>query len=128
MSECMSWFLPGLVWRSMFAFHRLAIDPVTASCGRRPSLCRSDRSDPKAALRKKSAERGDWSSSVVTVHPGDYGRIVDPAAIRDGTAWCGVSIGGLEQPELAGAGHRRSAVLNTHFAIQGALVGLHGVQ
>ena len=40
----------------------------------------------------------------------------------------GVSLGGLEQAELAGAGDRRGAVLNAEFAVQGALVGLHGVQ
>ena len=40
----------------------------------------------------------------------------------------GVSLGGLKQAELAGAGDRRGAVLNAQFAVQGALVGLHGVQ
>jgi hypothetical protein len=39
-----------------------------------------------------------------------------------------VSLGGLAQAELAGSGDRRGAVLNTQFAVQRALVGLHGVQ
>jgi hypothetical protein len=46
-----------------------------------------------------------------------------------GWGWLGrVSLGGLEQAELAGTGDRRGAVLNAQFAVQGALVGLHGVQ
>ena len=36
--------------------------------------------------------------------------------------------GELAQAELAGAGDRRGAVLHTQFAVQGALVGLDGVQ
>jgi hypothetical protein len=39
-----------------------------------------------------------------------------------------VSLGGLEQAELAAAADRRGAVLNAQFAVQGPLVGLHGVQ
>ena len=34
----------------------------------------------------------------------------------------------LEQAEFAGAGDRCGAVLNAQFAVQGALVGLDGVQ
>src|ERR1700742_2525941 len=33
-----------------------------------------------------------------------------------------------EQAELAGANDRRVAVLDTEFAVQGALMGFHGVQ
>ena len=35
---------------------------------------------------------------------------------------------GLKQAEVAGAGDGRSAVLNAEFAVQSALVSLHGVQ
>ena len=51
------------------------------------------------------------------VHPGDYCGIVRP---RDdvGSAWFGrVSLGGLEQAELAGAAHRRVAVFDAEFAV-----------
>ena len=34
----------------------------------------------------------------------------------------------LEQAELAGSGDRGGAVLDDEFAVQGALVGFHGVQ
>ena len=40
----------------------------------------------------------------------------------------GVSLGGLQPAELTGANDRRVAVLNAQFAVQGALVGFHGVQ
>jgi hypothetical protein len=40
----------------------------------------------------------------------------------------GESPGGLTQAELARAGDRRGAVLNGQFAVQSALVCLHGVQ
>jgi hypothetical protein len=39
-----------------------------------------------------------------------------------------VRAAGLQLAELAGAGHRRGAVLGAEFAVQGALVGFHGVQ
>ena len=46
-----------------------------------------------------------------------------------GWGWIGRGVlGGLEQAELAGAGDRRGAVLDAEFAVQGALVGFHGVQ
>jgi hypothetical protein len=35
---------------------------------------------------------------------------------------------GLKQAELAGTGDRCGAAFNAQFAVQGALVGLHGVQ
>ena len=100
--------------------------PRRAAAG--PSLCRCGQSWPKAAVHEISAGRGDWSSPLLPVHPGDYCGIVRPATIWDGTGSGGVSLGGLEQAELAGAGDRRVAVLNAEFAVQGALVGLHGVQ
>ena len=55
-------------------------------------------------------------------------RLFVPARMWDGPGSSGVSLGGLEQAELAGAGDRRGAVLNAEFAVQGALVGFHGVQ
>jgi hypothetical protein len=55
-------------------------------------------------------------------------RFFVPATIWDGTGPGGVSLGGLKQAELACPGDRRGAVLNAEFAVQGALVGLHGVQ
>src|SRR3954447_18802834 len=129
MSECMSWFLPDLVGGGPpFALHRFVVDPVAPPCGGRAFVCRSDQSWPKVALHKISAERGDWSSPLRPVHPGDYCGIVAPAAIWDGTGPGRVSIGGLEQAELAGAGDRCGAVLSAQFAVEGALVGLHGVQ
>jgi hypothetical protein len=36
--------------------------------------------------------------------------------------------GGLEEAELAGAGDGRTAVLNSKFAVEGALVGFDGVE
>ena len=54
--------------------------------------------------------------------------LLAPATIWEGTGSCGVSLGGLEQAELAGAGDRRVAVLGAQFAVQGALVGFDGVQ
>jgi hypothetical protein len=51
-----------------------------------------------------------------------------PATIWDRPGSGGVSLGGLKQAELAGAGDRRGAVLHAEFAVQGALVGFHGVQ
>ena len=51
-----------------------------------------------------------------------------PEAIWDGTGPVRVSLGRLTQAELAGAGDRRVAVLTAQFAVQRALVGLHGVQ
>ena len=68
---------------------------------------------------------------VITLTACSPGRLLRngcPAAICDGTGLSGVSLGRLEQAELAGAGDRRGAVLNAQFAVQGALVGLHGVQ
>jgi hypothetical protein len=65
---------------------------------------------------------------LLHVHPGDCCGIVRPAAIYDGTGLSGVSLRGLEQAELSGAGDPRGAVLNAQFAVQRALVGLHGVQ
>jgi hypothetical protein len=94
----------------------------------RPSLCRFDQRRPKVAVHEVSAGRGEWSSPLLPVHPGDYCGIVAPAAIWDGTGLGEVSIGGLEQAELAGAGDRCGAVLDAQFAVQRALVGLHGVQ
>src|SRR4051794_28054063 len=92
-----------------------------------PSTCRCGQSWPKAALHQVAAGRGEWSSPLLPVHPGDYCGIAAPTAIWDGTGFGGVSLGGLEQAELAGAGDRRGAVLNAQFAVQGALVSLHGV-
>ena len=57
--------------------------------------------------------------------------ITRDCAPRDDLGWNskgGESRGGLEQAELAGADDRRGAVLNAQFAVQGPLVGLHGVQ
>jgi hypothetical protein len=51
-----------------------------------------------------------------------------PATMWDGPGSGGVSLGGLEQAELAGADDRGVAVLDAQFAVQGALVGFHGVQ
>jgi hypothetical protein len=51
-----------------------------------------------------------------------------PAAIWDGTGPGGVSLGGLKQAELAGPGDRCGAAFNSQFAVQGTLVGFHGVQ
>ena len=54
-------------------------------------------------------------------------RLLSPP--RSGTGLAGgESPGGLKQAELAGAGDRRGAVLDAQFAVQRALVGLHGVQ
>jgi hypothetical protein len=100
--------------------------PRRAAAG--SSLCRCGQSWPKTALHQVSAGRGEWSSPLLPVHPGDYCGIVRPATIRDGTGLREVSLGGLAQAELAGTGDRRGAALNTQFAVQGALVGLHGVQ
>ena len=100
--------------------------PRRAAAG--PSTCRCGQSWPKAAVHQVAAGRGEWSSPLPPVHPGDYCGIVRPATIWDGTGSGGVSLGGLEQAELAGAGDRRGAVLNAQFAVQGALVGFHGVQ
>jgi hypothetical protein len=60
--------------------------------------------------------------------PGRFLRDGYSAAIWDATGLGRVSLGGLEQAELAGVGDRRAAVHNAQFAVQGALVGLHGVQ
>jgi len=51
-----------------------------------------------------------------------------PVATWNATGLAAVSLCGLEQAELAGAGDRRGAVLDAQFAVQRALVGLHGVQ
>jgi hypothetical protein len=71
---------------------------------------------------------GDWSSPVPLVHPGDYCGLFVPATIWDGTGSDGVSLGGLEQAEFAGAGDGGVAVVDAEFAVQGALVGFDGVQ
>ena len=68
---------------------------------------------------------------VITLTACSPGRLLRDCSPRDdlGWAWIGrVSLGGLEQAELAGAGDRRGAVLDAEFAVQGALVGFHGVQ
>ena len=100
--------------------------PRRAAAG--PSTCRCGQSWPKAALPEIAAGRGEWSSPVLPVHPGDYCGIVRPATIWDGTGSGEVSLGGLELAELAGAGDRAGAVLDAEFAVEGALVGFHGVQ
>jgi hypothetical protein len=100
--------------------------PRRAAAG--PSTCWCGQSWPKAALHEVAAGRSEWSSPLLPVHPGDYCGIVRPATIRDRTGLREVSLGGLEQAELAGTGDRRRAVLNAQFAVQRALVGLHGVQ
>ena len=83
-SECMSWILPRLVGGGVCSrwFFRSGCC-VAAAAG--PSLCRSDQSRPKSVLRKISAERGDWSSPLRPVHPGDPCAIVAATAIWDGT-------------------------------------------
>jgi hypothetical protein len=53
---------------------------------------------------------------------------VPPRRPGTGVAWGGVSLGESEQAEFAGSGDRRVAILDAHLAVQGALVGLHGVQ
>lgn len=100
--------------------------PRRAAAG--PSTCRCGQSWPKAALHEVAAGRGEWSSPLLPVHPGDYCGIVRPATICDGTGLGEVSLGGLELAELAGAGDRRGAAFNAEFAVEGALVGFHGVQ
>ena len=81
----------------------------------------------QAALHQDSAGRGEWSPPVSPVYPGDHWGLFPRGDL--GWGWLGrVSLGGLEQAELAGTGDRRGAVLNAQFAVQGALVGLHGVQ
>jgi hypothetical protein len=66
-------------------------------------------------------------------HPyGPFTRVVTadlwPATIWVETGLERVSLGGSEQAELASADDRGSAVLDAQFAVQRALVGLHGVQ
>ena len=51
-----------------------------------------------------------------------------PATMWDRPGSGGVSLGRLEQAEFAGAGDRRAPVLHAQFAVQGALVGFHGVE
>ena len=74
------------------------------------------------------------SGGVTGRHPyGLFTRVITaellpPRRSGTGLAWPGVSICGLQQAELAGAGDRGGAVLNAQFAVQRALVGLHGVQ
>jgi hypothetical protein len=93
-----------------------------------PSTCQCGQSWLKAALHEVAAGPGEWSSPLLPVHPGDYCAIVRPATIRDGPGSGYVSLGGLEQAELAGAGDGRVATFDAQFAVQGALVGFHGVQ
>ena len=81
-----------------------------------------------AAIDETSIGRGDWSSPLRPVHPGDHGEIVAPAAIWNGTGLARASLCGLQQAELAAAGDSGGAALNTQFAVQRALVRLHGVQ
>jgi hypothetical protein len=74
------------------------------------------------------------SGGVTGRHPyGLFTRVITaelfaPVAIWNGTGLARVSLCGLEQAELAGAGDSGGAVLNTEFAVQRALVRLHGVQ
>ena len=68
---------------------------------------------------------------VITLTTYSPGRLLRDCSPRDdpGWDWIGrVSLGGLTQAELAGAGDRGGAVLDAEFAVQGALVGFHGVQ
>ena len=51
-----------------------------------------------------------------------------PATMWDWPGSGGVSLGGLEQAELSCPLDRRVPVLYAELAIQGALVGFHGVQ
>src|SRR5690348_13919294 len=92
-----------------------------ASAG--PSLCWCGQNWPKAALSEVSAGRGESSSPVAPVHPGDCCRIVRPREDVGSARIRRVSLGGLEQAELAGAGDRRATVLGAQFAVHGALVG-----
>jgi hypothetical protein len=64
-------------------FHRLLSmrSPRRAAAG--PSLCRCSQCWPNAAHQEISTERGDWSSPLLPVHPGDYCGIARPATIRD---------------------------------------------
>src|SRR3954453_17912546 len=83
---------------------------------------------PTAGVYEIAAGQGEWSSPLQPVHSGGYCGFVASATIWVETGLERVSLGGSEQAELAGAGDRRSAVLNAEFAVQRALVGLHGVQ
>ncbi len=119
---------PGLVGGGpLFAGDHFVLDPVVAPCGGRAFVLPSDQSWPTAALHQISVERGEWSSPLRPAHPGDYCGVVASAVTWNKTGLAGVSLGGLEQAELAGAGDRGGAALNAQFAVQGALVGLHGV-
>jgi hypothetical protein len=73
-SECMSWFLPRLSWwrAAVCSSSSYSRSGRTRRAAAGPSSCRSDQSWPKAALHETSAERGEWSSPVRHVRPGDY--------------------------------------------------------
>jgi hypothetical protein len=82
------------------------------------------------ALHQASVVRGEWSSPLLPVHPGDLCPIVRlrEAVDRPLIGRRRVSLAGLAQAELAGSADRRAAVLNTQFPVHGALVSFHGVQ
>ena len=97
----MSWFLPGLGrWRAAVCFYSIFLDPVSAMCGGRAFVVPVWSELPKAAVHEIAAGRGEWSSPLLPVHPGDYCGIVPPATIWDGIGPGGVSLGGSEQAEL----------------------------
>jgi hypothetical protein len=83
---------------------------------------------PTAGVYEIAAGQGEWSSPLRPVHPGGYCGFVAPATIWVETGLERVSLGGSEQAEFASADDRGSAVLDAQFAVQRALVGLHGVQ
>lgn len=118
------WFVAGRRLRAIDSF--VIRSPRRAAAG--PSLCRWGHCRSAAAIDEASIGRGDWSSPLRPVHPGDHGGIVAPAAIWNETGLAWVSVCGLQQAALAGAGDRGGAVLDTQFAVQRTLVGLHGVQ
>src|SRR4051812_43113453 len=125
-SECMSWFLPRLgCWRahcSLFIVLFSIRSPRRAAA--RPSCAGLIR-----AGRRLLSIRFP-PSGVTGHHPyGLFTRVITaeslpPRRSRMGLAGGGVSIGGVEQAELAGAGDRRGAGPTAPFAGPGGVGGV----
>jgi hypothetical protein len=77
-SERMSWF-PSRTWRmAVGSLLLIVLSSIRSSrCSTaRPSACRCVHHWPKAAVHQVSAGRGEWSSPIPPVHPGDYCEIL----------------------------------------------------
>jgi hypothetical protein len=106
------------------ALHRFVLDPVETTCGGRPSCA------GVVMTGRRLISIGVPPGGVNGHHPYRVvTRMITAGSFAPVTMWdrAGV-VGWLEQAELAGPFDCPVAVLHAEFAVQGAMVGFHGVQ